>query len=249
MFEINARKLASVLSEFRRVLGVNKRSSTQLVTFATTSNCLTIKARNKETVVAYETNCASRDGEFTARLSDLNCFGQAKGAIEFTLASDEIIAKWQNGAKTISRSFDQHSKPDYPSGQIVLYANRTELATTLLHAAGLTDPESKRYALGCIRLRSSDGQVAGTDGLQAYVQSGFSLPAGELLVPAAAIRKFGALSKANAISMGSAMTGSACVLARSQLAGRSTSSDRPPDDIWMLIAASQGLLIRELDWS
>ena len=57
MFTINARRLASVLSEFRRVvLGVGKRLTTQLVTFVTRGNCLKIQAKTKETVVAYETS-------------------------------------------------------------------------------------------------------------------------------------------------------------------------------------------------
>ena len=72
----------------------------------------------------------------------------------------------------------------------------------MLNAAGLTDPESRRYALGCIRLRGSDGQVAGTDGRQAFVHNGFSLPAGEILVPATAIKNFSTLTRANAISVG-----------------------------------------------
>lgn len=202
MFTINARRLASVLSEFRRVLGVNRLLGTQLVTFIVAANTLTIRAKSKDTGIAYEASCKGQNCEFTAKLIDFNGIGRSGGAVTLNAAGGKFSAEWRETNRTITRTFDQYSKPDFPAGPIVLYSNRRELASTILEAAKLTDPESTRYALGCIRLRGSDGQVAGTDGRQAFVHSGFSLPPGELLVLANAIKKFDALSKANAISVG-----------------------------------------------
>lgn len=202
MFTIVARRLASVLSEFRRVLGVGKLVTNQLVTFIALGNRLTIRAKNEETVVSYETNCVGQDSQFTVRLSDLKFAGQTSGTVKLEAADGKVTALSRETSRTTTRSFDLYSAPDYPNGNLVLYSNRTELATAILNAAKLTDSESKRYAIGCIRLRSSDGQVAGTDGRQALVHGGFSFPAGEILVPASAIASHSALKEAIAISVG-----------------------------------------------
>ncbi len=202
MFTINARRLGGVLAEFRRVLGVGKLLTNQLVTFITSGSRLTIRAKNDEASVAYETNCISQDSQFTAQLSDLKFVGHASGTATFEAADGKVTVVSRETNRSATRSLNQYSAPCYPDAPILLHSNRIELAAAVRNAARLTDPESRRYALGCIRLRSSDGQVSGTDGLQVFMQKGFSLPPGEVLVPACAIKKFSALAKARTISVG-----------------------------------------------
>jgi hypothetical protein len=63
--------------------------------------------------------------------------------------------------------------------------NPPELLGAWRDAAQTTDPESARFALGCVQLNGKAGTVVATDGRQALVQSGFSFPwEDDVLVPA-----------------------------------------------------------------
>jgi hypothetical protein len=62
------------------------------------------------------------------------------------------------------------------------------LLAALRQAAETTDDTSTRYAFGCLRLRGEDGQVAATDGRQAFAAMGFRLPWQDaLLVPSSRV--------------------------------------------------------------
>jgi hypothetical protein len=51
-----------------------------------------------------------------------------------------------------------------------------QFLSAMAEAVATTETESTRYALNCIRLRGSDGQIAATDSAQALVQTGFAFP-------------------------------------------------------------------------
>jgi len=61
--------------------------------------------------------------------------------------------------------------------------NPSRLLQALVDASDTTDPDSTRFALGCIQARP-DGSLGATDGRQLLVQSGFTFPWQEaLLIP------------------------------------------------------------------
>jgi hypothetical protein len=58
----------------------------------------------------------------------------------------------------------------------------------LREAAETADPESSRYAIGCLQLRGKEGRIVATDGRQILAQAGFQFPwSEELLIPATAL--------------------------------------------------------------
>ena len=64
-------------------------------------------------------------------------------------------------------------------------ANPPRLLQAIADASDTCDPDSARYALGCLQL-SSGGEIAATDGHQLLVQSGFVFPwKDDLLIPRA----------------------------------------------------------------
>lgn len=72
--------------------------------------------------------------------------------------------------------------PELPADFV---ANEPELWTALREAVAVTDPESSRYALGCLHLRGRLGRIEATDGRQALAQNGFRFAWEEdVLVPA-----------------------------------------------------------------
>lgn len=62
----------------------------------------------------------------------------------------------------------------FPDSPAIWSTNPPALWRALSAAYGTTDPESSRYALGCIQLRGTSGHLAATDGSQLYRESGFA---------------------------------------------------------------------------
>ena len=61
----------------------------------------------------------------------------------------------------------------FPAAPTTSVANGSELWTALGDAVATTDPQSSRYALGCLHLRGALGRIETTDGRQVLVQSGY----------------------------------------------------------------------------
>ena len=67
-------------------------------------------------------------------------------------------------------------EPTWPELPITFKANPPELWTALRQGLASTDRLSSRYALGCLQLRGSKGEIAATDGQQILTQAGFEFP-------------------------------------------------------------------------
>jgi len=96
-------------------------------------------------------------------------------------------ARWRDGNVPQIVQYESAKPPDlakFPARPETMAANPTSFRAAFAEASDTTDPNSTRYALGCVRLRGDDGSLAATDGRQLLVQSGFQLPwAGDVLVP------------------------------------------------------------------
>lgn len=202
MITIATKRLNTFLPETRRVLGIRKRIRFQPITFEASNDTLTLRSRTDDVAIGCQINGKFGEAAFAVSLHDLSLVRHARGDIHFSPAGNCVNVSWQEPPITISRTLPTCGSPIYYECPKVLYSNDTSLAQALLCATQTTDSKSLRYSIGCVRLRSSDGQIAATDGRHAYVHSGFSLPAGELLVPAAALKSFALLSEAESISVG-----------------------------------------------
>lgn len=90
----------------------------------------------------------------------------------------QIVARWREAAIPqlarwpVPAADQMFPFPDTPSSWT---ENRAALGEALQQAYEVTDPDSSRYALGCLQLRGRAGAIAATDGRQILVQSGFEL--------------------------------------------------------------------------
>lgn len=82
-----------------------------------------------------------------------------------------------------------------PGSPALMLAAGTDFGRTIFQAALLAEANSTRHAMGYIRLRGRDGQIAVTDSREAFVRCGFVLPLDEIIVPAAAVARLQPLSK------------------------------------------------------
>jgi hypothetical protein len=176
---------------FSRSLGVTKRSAAPAVQFLAGPDGLTIQSLERDVSIAYR-----QPGEFPAVTFAVpfEFLGGVEGTkddpITLELAGNQLTARWTDAGIPQSARTDLVENIEFPPLPETMQSNPPELMDVLRDAVEVTDPESLRYALGCLRLRSEDGQIAATDGSQLLVQSGWQFPwEGELL--AHATRAFG----------------------------------------------------------
>ena len=76
-------------------------------------------------------------------------------------------------------------------------------APALADATDTTDPESSRYALGCVCLRGESKSIAATDGRQLLVQRGCEFPwSGDRLIPASPVFRSRELAANGPVTIG-----------------------------------------------
>jgi len=102
-----------------------------------------------------------------------------------------VSATWQNGPVPCLVRHDMTeptSKKVFPPVPETFAENEPRLVGALAAAMETTDPNSSRYALGCVQLQGEKGTIAATDGRQLLLESGFVFPWTEdLLLPGSSV--------------------------------------------------------------
>jgi len=217
MIRMSCKSLVEILSEIRRALGITRDSRHKIDITASRSE-VTVRAETKSAAIACQTAATGRNIDITLPIGAFASVPNlAKQEVTIAPTEDGGTIEWRNSAgvrssiteKSASAPLDDNDhnssisaerstigEPDW------LISNQRELGKALSQAASIADPTSLRYSLGCLRLRGCDGQVAATDGRQAYVASGFAFPLDEVLVPSDVLSRLSGLSKCESISVG-----------------------------------------------
>ena len=98
-----------------------------------------------------------------------------------------VTAHWSDRGVPQTIQYDSAQPRDadkFPLLPATFAANPPSFLRAYTEASETVDPNSARYALGCLRLRGEDGSLAATDGRQLLLQSGFHFPwTGDVLAP------------------------------------------------------------------
>jgi DNA polymerase III sliding clamp (beta) subunit (PCNA family) len=213
MIRINCRQIVQIIAEMRRALGIVRNSMLPVVITADRS-ILTLRASTEHASLACQTTAtvkAPSDGGVKLTLP-IRAFSTipslARQDLTITPVSEGGILEWTTAAgirSTISEkcisAVEPNTKPVAPQPEWLI-SNDSRFGKVLSQAASIADPTSTRYSLGCVRLRGSDGQVAATDGRQAYTVSGFGLPLDDVMVPAEVLSRLSFLRDCSSISVG-----------------------------------------------
>ncbi len=213
MVRINCKQIVLIIAEMRRALGINRNSMLPIVITADRS-VVTLRASTAQASLACQTSAAIK-GDTVGGLQltlPIRAFSTlpslARQELTITPASDGGKLEWTTAAgirSTISEkcisAVEPNSKPAASEPEWLI-SNDSRLGKVLSQAASIADPSSTRYSLGCVRLRGSDGQVAATDGRQAYAVSGFGLPLDEVMLPAEVLSRLSFLRDCSSISVG-----------------------------------------------
>lgn len=211
MIRVNCKQLVQVLTEMRRALGV-VRNSPQPVSITADRKVATVRLSIAEASIACQFGTAGGDGFKVPLTLPLRSFSTipnlAKQVLTITPDADEVRLEWTNSSgikSSVTEKVLEHRKQEVNVGLNEpewIISNDCQLGRVLSNAASISDPGSLRYSLGCVRLRGSDGQVAATDGRQAYAVSGFSLPLDEVLVPGEVLSRLNCIRACDSISVG-----------------------------------------------
>jgi hypothetical protein len=104
------------------------------------------------------------------------CEGRDDGLVTLDAGpGDQVRLSWTD--RGVPRENEQEQPKAagtaFPSALPTLEANGSDLWNALGDAVATTDPQSSRYALGCLHLRGALGRIETTDGRQVLVQSGY----------------------------------------------------------------------------
>jgi hypothetical protein len=179
----------SHLKCLRRVFSraLNSRRAAQVpVQFQVALGKLTIAVQDSEVSVAYSLPMDVPERSFAVPLELLKrCAGTKDEPVTLELADREVIARWSDAGIPQVAPFQRLEPADLPSLPVEMADSGADFLAAMQAACETTDPESVRYALGCVQLRGSDGSIIATDGRQLLIQRGFAFPWDDaILVPA-----------------------------------------------------------------
>jgi hypothetical protein len=183
----------SILRRFRTLCrrgGLHKAGSTGcVVTLVSGPEGCRIQAASPDIAIEYHQPTPCEAQTIRLPLGALEaCEGRDESPVTITVRPDDSVELVWND-RGVLRSSEQiqlkpkgESFPEWPSRTV---ANEAELWPALADAVETTDPNSSRYALGCLQLRGASGTVEATDGHQALTQGGYRFGFEEdALVPA-----------------------------------------------------------------
>lgn len=184
----------SDLRRFRaacRRAGIRKshRASSPVITLLGGGGVRRLQVLTRDLGIEYSAPLSCPDVALRLPLDALDkCAGQGDESASFNVeVDDRVEIRWTD--RGVPRRSDCSQPPaveeSFPTSPTTFVTNDAQLWKALGDAVTCTDEESKRYALGCLRLCGPTGRIEATDGRQALVQIGYRFDWEEnLLVPA-----------------------------------------------------------------
>jgi hypothetical protein len=187
LITITRRLALSLRSVFRRALGAG-RGAGPAVCLAVGPEGLRVRARLGDAAVEYHAR-----GDFVPETLWLpfsflaDCEGRKDEPVQLEAQGEgRVMAQWRDGSVPQLVQYEAVEPPGteaFPELPQTLTENPSSLLAAMHDAAETADPDSIRYALGCVQLQGTSGRIVATDGRQLLVQSGFAFPwEGEILV-------------------------------------------------------------------
>lgn len=168
---------------------------------------LTLQAMDFRLSVAWTVPQSNQPATLVVPLALLaDCSQRTDGDVTLAVRQNRIFAQWTDRGVPIERDYDPielDEMPPVPALPTIRSENSGKLLEALRDAMRSTDPDSTRYALGCVQLCGTEGRIDATDSDQALIQRGFQFPWAEnVLVPASKVFESPVLPRDMAIQIG-----------------------------------------------
>lgn len=204
MIELTRKQIHFIRSTIRQALGITSARRAPNVTVRATPIGLLIQSASDNVAIEHRV-----EGDFQPEVVTLPyealqaCEGKRNDQVSIQRDGDTISVEWLDGGIPQTAQYSHVDPIEVPESPTELTGIDREFIQAMAEVVATTDNESSRYALSCVRLRGSDGQIAATDGRQALMQSGFSFPwDDDILVPATKAFSSKAFGNATEVSIG-----------------------------------------------
>lgn len=204
MIELTRKQIYFIRSTIRQALGITSARRAPSVTIRATPVGLLIQSATEHVAIEH---CIA--GDYRPEIVSLPyealqaCEGRQSDQVGIQRDGDTITVQWLDGGIPQTAQYSHAEPVQVPESPPELTGIDREFVPAMAEAVVTTDNESSRFALSCVRLRGSDGQIAATDGRQALIYSGHSFPwDDEVLIPATKAFSSQAFSNAAEVSIG-----------------------------------------------
>ncbi|MCA8994713.1 MAG: hypothetical protein KDA88_22235 [Planctomycetaceae bacterium] len=186
MIELTRKQIHFIRSTLRQTLGITSAKKAPSVTLRATPVGLLIQSASDTVAIEHRIEGDFRPEVITLPYEALqSCEGKQNDNVGIQRDGDTITVQWLDGGIPQSAQYSHVEPVEIPESPAEFTAIDRAFIPAMVEAVATTDNESTRHALGCVRLRGSDGQIAATDRYQILTQSGFSFPwDNDVLVPA-----------------------------------------------------------------
>ncbi len=186
MIQISRRNIRTIRTMIRQTLGITSSRRAPAITLHSVGGVLRIQTASA--TIALEVRLDSAINETDSLTipyqAFMNCEGSQEELVSFLRRDNEVIVQWIDAGIPQSLTFAAGEPVDMPP-EATLTAIEPRFIAAMADAVDTTSTESSRFALDCVRLRGSDGQMAASDGGQAILETGFHFPWSDtVLVPA-----------------------------------------------------------------
>ena len=158
MLTITRRFASNLKAAIGRAFGT--RGPGPAVCFTAAAGTLTARARSADIAVAYaEPNDGQAEALWLPRQFLDDCAGTRDEPVHIEkTGKGHVTAQWRDGSVPQIVKYDLDPPADagdFPELPETLVSNPPDLLRALVDAAATTDPDSLRYALGCLQLRAA----------------------------------------------------------------------------------------------
>jgi hypothetical protein len=204
VIEISRKQIFLARSIFRQALGLTSTRRAPNVTFQATVNELSICVATDNVAIEMKVEGDFASLSFAIPYESLTaCEGRDDGTVRFELVDDVINLRWFDADIPQSAQYGMLETHFLPTLPVDLVSIDRQFLRAMADACETTDSSSFRYALNCVRLRGSDGQIAATDGQQALIQTGFHFPwTDDVVIPSTGAFAAKAVLELQSVSIG-----------------------------------------------
>jgi hypothetical protein len=186
MIQISRRNIRTIRTMIRQTLGITSSRRAPAITLHSGGGVLRIQTASA--TIALEVRLDSAINETDSLTIPyqalMNCEGSQEELVSFLRRDNEVIVQWTDSGIPQSLTVAAGEPVDMPP-ETTLTSIEPRFIAAMAYAVDTTSTESTRFALDCVRLRGSDGQLAASDGGQAILETGFHFPWSDtVLVPA-----------------------------------------------------------------
>ena len=207
MITISRRTFRSIHQVFRAAFGSSAKKRPKSVVVQAGPAGLHIFASTEKQTICYHEELALPPAKVAIPWSWLRELesNSRDPVLLVTTAEGQTLARWhENAVPQVRESPDTSATlAELPAIPEQMREQPREFIEALATAVTVTDDQSLRFALGCLQLRGTAGDVSATNGKQLYRQRGFEFPfAEDLLAHASPMWKSAALADCRHVSVG-----------------------------------------------